>query len=134
MTMRAVLNFGAYIMSPPWARVAHRLLLIGGYIIMIVAGFAATTLGFPANVAGCVVIAGGLLAIFGVISRYYQAEAVAIWPQITGLLTCVIWLQIPPQSAVLSGWLVSAYCFFLGVRLLELNVVAYRARREAEGG
>src|SRR5690606_6217537 len=27
MTMRAVLNFGAYIMSPPWARVAHRLLL-----------------------------------------------------------------------------------------------------------
>lgn len=127
----ALAKFVAYIMHPPWAKWLHRFLLLGGYILMGVAGYAATQLGIPAQQAGYVVIAGSLLAIIGVLTRFYQIEAIAIWPQITGLLTCVIWLQIPPQSAVLSGWLVAAYCFFLGLRLLELNVIAWNARREA---
>jgi hypothetical protein len=130
--MQALARLVAYIMFPPWAKWVQRTLLLGAYAIMVVAGYAATTLGHPAKEAGYIVIAGALAAIAGVLTRYYQLEATGIWPQIGGLVIAVIWLQIPPQNAILSGWLVFAYCLFLGLRLLELNLIAWRARREHE--
>jgi hypothetical protein len=99
---------------------------------MFVAGFAAVTgLDFPAREAGWLIMGGAVASSAGVLTRLYNVEALGLYPIIIGLGVCVVWLVVPPQNAVLTGWLVAAYVPFLGVRLLALNLVALDARREA---
>jgi hypothetical protein len=122
----------AYISEPVWARWSQEGLYLWGYVLMFVAGFAAVTgLDFPAREAGWFVMGGALVSAAGVLTRFYHVEALGLYPIIFGLGVCVVWLVIPPQNAVLTGWLVAAYVPFLGVRLLALNLVALDARREA---
>lgn len=123
----------AYIDRPAWARWLQRILLISGYLLMGVAGYASVTqLNFPAREAGYVMMAASALAIVGVVTRFYNLELVALWPLVTSIAVVVIWLVIPPQSAILTGWLVAAYIPTLAARLLALNLLANKARRRAE--
>lgn len=131
---QAMIWLFAYIPAPPWAKWLHIVLLTASYILMGVAGFAALTLDHPATEGGIALIAGAAVSILGVVLRIGQIEAIGLWPQVTGLVPVVIWLQIPPQNAVLSGWLVAAYIIFLGLRLLQLNIIAREARRAATTG
>lgn len=128
---RLAAHLGAYIQQPPWAKWLQRGLLIACYILMGVAGYAATSLDFPAHEAGFVVMGGSAISLGGVVTRYYQIEAIGLWPVIAGLWVCVVWLVIPPQSAVLTGWLVAGFTPMLGARLLALNLLAVEARAEA---
>lgn len=121
----------AYIDQPVWARWLQRILLTACYVLMGVAGFAATQLDFPAQQAGYVVMVGAALSFAGVVTRLYQIEAVGLWPTIAGLWVVVVWLQIPPQNAILSGWLVMGFTPMLAARLLALNLLAASARRDA---
>src|SRR5690606_8919360 len=99
---------------------------------MFVAGFAAVTgLDFPAREAGWLIMGGAVVSSAGVLTRFYNVEALGWDPLIIGLGACVEWLAGPPQNGVLTGWRVAAYVPFLGVRLLALNLVALDARREA---
>jgi hypothetical protein len=107
-------------------------MFIACYVLMGVAGYAATTLAFPANYAGWPIMAGSLLSLVGVVTRLYQLEAVGLWPTITGLWACVVWLQLPAQGAILSGWLVLGFTPMLAARLLTLNLIARDERRKAE--
>lgn len=128
--MRRLLAFGAaYILHPPWAKWTHRLLLVAAYVLMGLLGWAITAVPGTITLSGWVVVAGAVISLAGVFTRYYRIEAIGIWPQITGLLTVAIWLQLPQQAQGLSGWLVAAYSVLLGLRLLELNVVAWNARQ-----
>lgn len=129
--MRAIVDQRAYIDTPAWARWVQRCLFIATYILMGLAGYAATSLDFPAEHAGYVIIGGSVLSLVGVCTRLYQLEAIGLWPTIAGLWVCVVWLQMPPQNAVLTGWLVAGFTPMLGARLLVLNLLASSARREA---
>lgn len=129
--MGALVDQRAYIDQPAWARWLQRILLIACYVLMGVAGYAATTLSFPAREAGYVVMFGALISLAGVVTRYYQVEAIGLWPIIAGLWVCVVWLQLPPQNAILTGWLVAGFTPMLGARLLVLNLLASKYRREA---
>lgn len=131
--MGALVDQRAYIDQPAWARWLQRILLIACYVLMGVAGYAATTLDFPAQQAGYAIMAGAFVSLAGVVSRFYQIEAVGLWPTIGGLWVCVVWLQIPPQSAILTGWLVAGFTPMLAARLLVLNLLASKYRREADG-
>lgn len=123
----------AYIQRPAWARWLQRILYVGAYALFGVAGWAAVeALGFPAHEAGYVAMGASVLAIVGVITRYYQLELVALWPLISSMAVWVVWLVIPPQNAILTGFLVGAYIPFLAARLLALNLLANKARRQAE--
>lgn len=123
----------AYIVHPQWAKWLQRILYVACYLLTGVAGYAAvTTLGSPAHEAGYAMMAGSALSLFGVVTRYYNLELLGLWPTLTGLAFCVVWLIIPPQSAVLTGWLVAAYMPGLAARLLVLNLLASKARRETE--
>lgn len=99
---------------------------------MGVAGYAATTLDFPATYAGYPIMFGAGLSLFGVMTRYYQVEAIGLWPTITGLWAVVLWLQLPEQGATLTGWLVAGFTPMLAARLLVLNLLARKAREEKE--
>jgi hypothetical protein len=123
----------AYIKEPPWARWLQMVLYILLYVCMGVAGFAAVTqLGSPAHEAGYAMMAGALFCLVGVTTRFYHLELVGLWPLLTGLAFCVVWLVIPPQNAILTGWLVGGFMPGLAARLLVLNLLANKARREAE--
>jgi hypothetical protein len=124
----------AYIMHPPWAKWAQRCLLVAIYAVMGLLGFAMLGQPQPIEGAGWVVMAGALIALCGVATRLYRIEAIGLWPQITGLGLVVIWLQLPVQGRAVNGWLVAGYALLLGLRLLELNLIAWRARKEAEAG
>jgi hypothetical protein len=128
--MRRLLAFGAaYILHPPWAKWAQRILLVACYVMMGILGWlivVGVTVGV--NGSGWAVSAGALLSLVGSALRYYQVEAIGIWPQITGLITVAILGGVGPTGALL----VTAYAFLLGLRLLELNVVAWNARKALE--
>lgn len=128
-----MVNQRAYISLPAWAKYLERALYVLCYALFGVAGYAASTLDFPANHAGYVIMACCALALGGVVTGFYQLELIALWPIISAFLVIVVWLQLPEQDAVLTGWLVGAYVPLLGVRLLVLNLLARRARRRAEG-
>lgn len=120
-----------YIETPPWARWVQRVLYVAAYALFIVAGYAAVaSLGFPAHEAGYVIMGASALAILGVLTRLYHVELIALWPLIAGLAVCVVWLVLPAQGAVLTGWLVGAYIPFLAARLLALNLIANDARAQ----
>jgi hypothetical protein len=68
------------------------------------------------------------VSLIGVSTRYYQIEAIGIWPQVTGLVSVALLGSVGPTGAIL----VVAYAFLLGLRLLELNVVAWNARTALE--
>jgi hypothetical protein len=121
----------AYIQRPAWAKWLQRAIYVLAYGLFGVAGWAAVgTLGFPARETGYLAMAASALAIVGVVTRLYQLELIALWPLITSMAIWVVWLVIPPQSAVLTGWLVAAYIPFLAARLLNLNLIARKAREE----
>ena len=127
--MRYLLARGvAYIMHPPWAKYTQRALLASSYVMMgflgwlIVAGVEG-----PIGSSGWVVVAGTVVSLLGVTTRFYQIEAIGIWPQVTGLLALIALGQLGSGSVV-----VGAYCALLGLRLLELNVVAWNARKAME--
>jgi hypothetical protein len=88
--------------------------------------FVGVTVGV--NGVGWVVTAGSVVSLIGVSTRYYQIEAIGIWPQVTGLVAVALLGAVGPTGALL----VTAYAFLLGLRLLELNVVAWNARKAME--
>jgi hypothetical protein len=101
----------AYISEPVWARWSQEGLYLWGYVLMFVAGFAAVTgLDFPAREAGWFVMGGAVVSAAGVLTRFYHVEALGLYPIIFGLGVCVVWLVVPPQNAVLTGWLVAGSC------------------------
>lgn len=123
----------AYIVLPAWAKWTQRLFFVAGYLLTGVAGYAATAgLGFPAHEAGYVMMGASALAIVGVTTRLYHLELIALWPLLSGILICVVWLMLPAQGAVLTGWLVAAYAALLAPRVLALNLLATAARRAAK--
>lgn len=123
----------AYIQRPAWARWLQRIIYVAGYTLFGVAGWAAVdSLGFPAHEAGYVAIGASVLAIVGVVTRFYHLELVALWPLITSMAIWVVWLMLPAQGAILTGWLIGAYIPFLAARLLALNLLANKARRDKE--
>ena len=129
--MSALVSQRAYIDLPIWARWLERALFVLCYALFGVAGYAATTLNFPAQQAGYVIMGACLIALGGVVSGFYQLELLALWPIIFAFGAVVVYLQVPPQNAVLTGWLVGAYMPLLGVRLLVLNLLASKARKES---
>lgn len=124
----------AYIDRPPWARWLQRFFFASTYVLMGVAGYAATTLDFPANYAGGPIMLGSLVSLVGIVTRLYQLEAIGLWPTISGLWACVVWLILPEQDAVLTGWLVAGFTPMLAARLLALNLLAKKAREKMEAG
>jgi len=121
----------AYIDRPWWAKYLQMVGYVIGYILLGVAGFAAVTqLGTPAHEAGYAIMAGCLLSAMGVITRLYHLELIGLWPLVTGLLLCVLWIL--GQGPILTGWLVAGLIPFPFVRLLVLNILANKARRDTE--
>jgi hypothetical protein len=116
-------------MHPPWAKYAQRLLLVTCYTLMGFLGWAViagVTVGV--NIVGWGIIVGAGLSLVGVTTRYYQIEAIGAWPQITGLVAVALLGAVGATGAMI----VSAYAALLGLRLLELNVVAWNSRKAME--
>lgn len=118
----------AYILHPPWAKWAQRFLLAASYAMMAFLGWAIIA-GVPGLLgsSGWVVMAGAAVSLIGSGTRYYQIEAIGIWPQITGLVIVALFGALGAGTVV-----VTAYCALLGLRVLELNVVAWNARKAME--
>lgn len=118
----------AYILHPPWAKWAQRLLLAASYGMMAFLGWLIVTgVEGPLGVVGWTVTAGAFISLVGSGTRYYQIEAIGIWPQVTGLLIVAAFGALGAGTVV-----VGAYCALLGLRLLELNVVGWNARKTME--
>ncbi len=125
----------AYIPSPPWARFVHRALHVIWYGLMSIAGLAAWQgLGFPAHEAGAGIMVASAIAMVGAITGFYHAELIALPVMSAGLAVCVVWLTMPAQGAILTGWLVSGFIAPLMIRLFVLNRLARAQRRRAERG
>lgn len=127
-----MVDANAYIQRPLWARWLQRVLYVIWYGLMVVAGYAAWSgLGFPAHEAGMVIMLASVVAAFGAATGYYHGELMALPPLMAALAVVVVWLQLPPQSAVLTGWLVAGFIAPLALRFLVLSLLARRQRREA---
>lgn len=119
-----------YINRPLWARYLQRALFIAQYALTGTAGVMAVALvdEFPAREAGWALILSSALACFAVLTRLYNLEALALWPIISSLLVCVVWLVL--NDAQLSSWLILAMVPNLGNRLLALTLIGLNARAQ----
>jgi hypothetical protein len=118
-----------YITKPWWAKLAEAAFYISGYLLTSVAGLMAIVLvgDFPAREGGYALVAAGLLATAGVVTRLYNLELIALPSVLAGLGAIVLWLVL--NDAQVVGWLVAALIPHYARRLLVLVLIARRARR-----
>lgn len=124
----------AYLNRPWWVKWLDVIFFVSGYLLVAVAGVMAVVLinEWPAREGGYALIGAGILATVGVFTRLYNFELIALWPIVTGLGACIIWLVL--NDAQLTGWLVGALIPHFSRRLLVLTRLARRARRLHELG
>jgi len=117
-----------YLTRPPWARRLEAFFYVAGYLLTALAGVMAIVLidEFPARQAGYALVLAGAGGVIGVMTRLYNLELIALWPIITGLAACIVWLVL--NDAQLTGWLVGALVPHFARRLLVLSLIAQRAR------
>lgn len=119
---------GPYILSPSWARIVQRVLYAARYVLLVGAGYIAWNIAESGrlHVIGAALVLFGLVALFGVLSRRFQFELVALWFVIAALLGAV--LILVTASLYTSSLLVAALIPGLAARLLYLTLLARRAR------
>ena len=87
-------TLSAYLLAPPWAKQADRALLTVQYTSLALLGLFALNGVMPGNFAsllfGGVLLVGALSSLFGVMTRLYRWEWVALWPMVASLLGFIV--------------------------------------------
>lgn len=120
----------AYIQLPVWARWLQRILFGGFYSLVLATGLRAYQLPAPwwLDVCGWVMVTAAVVCLIGVASKFYNIEMVGLYLACAGLCGGAIW--VAGEGAWYTVYTILAVCCGLGLRLLQLALIAQQARAE----
>lgn len=116
----------AYYDVPPWARIAQRTLLSFRYLALAGIGLLCLFLVPVPTIIGVVLLLTSFSAFYGVLSRRYRWEWVALPPMVSALLIAVLVLMGDADFPVLL--LVATLALMLADRWVHLTRVASEQR------
>lgn len=124
------MTHAAYIQLPVWARWLQRILFAGFYSLVLATGLRAAQLpsGIFLDLCGWVMVTAAIVCLIGVATRYYNIEMIGLYLACAGLCGGAMWAAA--EDAWYAVYTVLAIVCGLGLRLLDLALIAWRARTD----